>query len=130
MLSILSLILLPCQQIEQMSFPYMHLGPETSRHFATVLFTMPNLRTVDMSVLGLDDSFFLVMSELVQKSQVRTKRWCTLQTHTRTTIQSACHISIGYTLYTAYAQKIKLIKKHSYRICSKHASLKRQNVVV
>ena len=84
-LSILSLILLPsCQQIEQMSFSYMDLGPGTSRLLATGLFTMPNLRTVNLSHMGLDDSLYLVMSKLGQMSQVRTKRLCRMHIYCTT----------------------------------------------
>ena len=59
-----------------MTFPdYLNLGPETTKLFATGLLTMPNLQTFDLSLIKFDhDSFFLVMSELGQKSQVRTKR--------------------------------------------------------
>ena len=66
--------LLPYQQIEQMNVQGMNLGPEASRLLATGLFTMPKLRRVDLWNKQMNDSFFLVMSELGHTSQVRTAR--------------------------------------------------------
>ena len=58
-------------QMEQLILPSLNLGPETTKQFATGLFTMPKLRSLDLSDIGFDDSFFFVMSEIGHGSQVR-----------------------------------------------------------